>query len=423
MHHDPPRAAAARRGRIECRGTATRTARRCANAPESTSPQNTPIGRHSQPAAQEARPADGADHHDHEQRDREQQRVAVGAVAERRGRRPAAAASRPRSGGSRCPRSGRSWPRRTTERPTYQKNIGSGQVERGVHRARRRRCSPRDGTCARSTLVVVRRAARAPGRAAAGGAACFTFHRPVDLLDHELRVGRAPAPRAAAWPRRLRARRSAPGTRRRCWWSTPMRSLTAASRVGGVARRVEHDRADRRRARVPARRRRREDRRPSSRRSPSAASRHQDRAAVVAVRRSTGPRALPDLLHFGRRDRQVAALARRADQPRRRRRPVPARDAARSRATSAGSMLAGDLVARLRSSTASRRRSPLRRSRATAGAPSISAPNVARCCRASPRWRRAARAPPSARARGSRGALVTAQLLDVGLHRLQLLGD
>ena len=80
-------------GERRCRGTATRTARSLANAPERIEPAEH-ADRQAQPAAaHEPGPADGADHHDREQRDREQQRVAVGAVPEREVERAAAAAS------------------------------------------------------------------------------------------------------------------------------------------------------------------------------------------------------------------------------------------------------------------------------------------------------------------------------------------
>ena len=86
-----------------CRGTATRTARSLVNAPDRMSPQNTPIGRHSQPAAQRGAAARSC----RPSRRRAARRRTAACSRRRgtrtRGRRSAAAANRARSGGSRCP--------------------------------------------------------------------------------------------------------------------------------------------------------------------------------------------------------------------------------------------------------------------------------------------------------------------------------
>ena len=131
---------------------------------------------------------------------------------------------------------------------------------------------------------------------------------PRDLFDHQLRVAAHAAPRAPASPPRLRAPRSARGTRPRCWWSRRCARSPSRARRGGVARRVEHHRADRGRTGVATR-----------------AAVEVDCSTVVEhqgtrMRRSCRsrrwiPRRLLDLLRLDGRDRQVAPLAGGAHEP------------------------------------------------------------------------------------------------------------
>ena len=121
-----------------------------------------------------------------------------------------------------------------TDRPMYQKNIGSGQVERGVHQRVGVGVAARAARDARSTLVVVARAARTPRRAAGGGAACFTFQRPATCSITSFESprtcdARAPASPSAASSPAISARYSAT-----LLVVSPMRSLTAARRAGGA---------------------------------------------------------------------------------------------------------------------------------------------------------------------------------------------
>ena len=79
---------------------------------------------------------------------------------------------------------------------------------------------------------------------------CLIFQRPRIWFDDEHRVGRGSRRAGHRARRQPRARRSAPGTRRRCSWS---RRCTRSPRRAAHRRVIEHDRADRRRPRVPAR--------------------------------------------------------------------------------------------------------------------------------------------------------------------------
>ena len=208
-----------------------------------------------QSSTEQARPTDGADHHDHEQPDREQQRVAVRAVAERdveqeREQRPdrdqavvdAPALEDERDTGDR---------QADVPEEHAAASVGpkvSGRAPRSP--ARRRRCS------ARAERARGRRASKSSSSARACAWSgfrwgCFTFHRPASCSMTSFESARTCTvrgenARAASSPA-MSALYSAT-----LLVVTPMRSLTAASRVGGAST----DRARPRRwprPRVPAR--------------------------------------------------------------------------------------------------------------------------------------------------------------------------
>jgi hypothetical protein len=108
-------------------------------------PQNRPIGRQVQ-RRRTRRPADGAQHHRYEEPDREQRRVPAGAA-------PEGEVEHQREQRSECDQpvvdahaaEGTWVATPKIDRPTSQMNTGSGQVERGRRRARRRSRRSADG--------------------------------------------------------------------------------------------------------------------------------------------------------------------------------------------------------------------------------------------------------------------------------------
>ena len=180
-------------------------------------------------------------------------------------------------------------------------------------------CSRR--TCCEVDVVVRARAALAPPRTAAAGAACFTFHVALELLDHEHRVG------AHAHARRARngAAASSPAISAR--YSATLLvvdadALAHASRAASADRST--GRARPRRSPpdpgLPARTAVAVDRRPRRATVPARVEQrvlgHGTRIAPQLSQYATSaPAGAADALGFGRRDRQVARLARRADEP------------------------------------------------------------------------------------------------------------
>ncbi len=293
--------------------------------------------------------------------------------------------------------------------------------------ARRPRCSARAA-----------RAAGRPRRSACSSRRGFVVQRlevrlahavlAAQLPDHEQRVGaHAHAPRREA---------AAPRAARRCSASVlgdvVRRHADALAhgreQRGRIGRRVEHDRADRRRPRVPARSAVAVDRAPrraGRRRSASNGKlgwftgRGSRRSCRSTRRRRPRPRRMRSASVDG--IGEVAGLARRADEPGRARAPVLLRGGARSRASSA---------------SASRRRPRCRRR--VFGGDSASISRLGRRDHAAqPLASRLRASPASARraaiSRVERLALlhhlelavfevgtVALQHVDVGLHRLQL---
>ena len=124
----------------------------------------------------------------------------------------------------------------STDRPTYQRNIGVSAVER-VERRVHEQVGVGVLLARHVREVHVARTARAARRTSSTSGrrcGCFTFHAPSHLLEHEHRVAAhldPPRPGTHAPPR---APRSARGTRPRCWWSarctrSPRRAAPAAS--------------------------------------------------------------------------------------------------------------------------------------------------------------------------------------------------
>ena len=193
----------------------------CVHAPLSTRLENQPIARLKRaPAAQPAAAPGGERHREREHDDRREQRVRVRLRAERHVEHERAAARRARSAGSRDRGSGTRSRRRRSSRTTNQSTMPARpQTSRGVER----RVHQRVGVgvlLARHVLqvddVVRRRATRAPRACSGRRFACFTFHSPRSCLITSSESARTWMTPRAEGARPPRARRSAPGTRRRC---------------------------------------------------------------------------------------------------------------------------------------------------------------------------------------------------------------
>ena len=134
----------------------------------------------------------------------------------------AGAARRARSGGSRGPELWNTFHTPKIEPHASQRIIGARGVERGVHQR-----VGFDVLLARHVLevdlVVACAATRLRVAYSGAGAAGAPGTRPASWSDHEQRVGADADDARVHGARRPRARRSAPGTRRRCSSSTPMR--------------------------------------------------------------------------------------------------------------------------------------------------------------------------------------------------------